>query len=590
MARAVEENGEAMRLDPLMQRALSAVNNVDLVVVGSGAAGLTAALTATLDGLSVAVLEAAPRVGGTTSRSSGTAWIPNNQLMLAAGFPEDADAATDYLSALVAEHAPRDGWLAFLKQAPQMQADLEARAEVLFRPYLHAPDYRSSLEGAAPGGRALEPVAFDGRLLGGWFETLAEPLRELMVFGGMMVTRAEAQRLIRAERSPAAMLEGLKLIARHLRDRTRYRRGTRLVMGNALVARLLLGTLTRGGLVFTNCLVDQVQMESGRATGVSGLHRGRQFSLSARAGVILAGGGFPADPEMRAKYLPPLTPSYSPASPSARGTSIKLGLATGGQLGPDVGTNAMWFPSSLWARPDGGLAVYPHIALDRAKPGSIIVNQTGERFANEAVSYHDFCLAMFRCGAAACPAWMIVGRDFIRRYGLGVIRPRTPSLKSFLRSGYLKTAQNQNELERTLHLPPDSLRRSIDRFNGFAVQGRDEDFQRGETSYEISNGDSSRGLANPCLGKIPADRLFAVALWPTPLATARGLLCGTEGQVLDHSGSAIPGLYAAGNDMQSVFGGQYPGAGAQIGPAMTFGWAAARHAARHMQEIYGRTT
>jgi Succinate dehydrogenase/fumarate reductase, flavoprotein subunit len=580
-----------MRLDPSMQRSLVELAEVDLVVLGSGAGGLTAALTATLEGLTVAVLEISPLFGGTTARSSGTVWIPNNQLMRAAGFAPDADAAKTYLSGLVAEHAPSEGWLAFLEQAPQMQADLETRAGIAFRPYLAAPDYHSALEGAAPGGRAVEPAAFDGRSLGGWFEKLAEPMRELTVLGGMMLTRAEAQRLIWAERSPVAMLEGLRLLARHVRDRgTRYRRGTRLVMGNALAARLLHGVLTRGGLAFTHVHVHQIRMDAGRAAGVSGVHGGRPFSLRARAGVVLAGGGFPADPEMRSRYLPPMTPPHTPAGPFSRGSTIRLGVAAGGCIGPDAGSNAFWFPSSLWVRPGGGIAVYPHIALDRAKPGSIIVDQNGERFANEALSYHDFCSAMFRHGATACPAWMIAGGDFIRRYGLGVIRPRTPSLGAYLRSGYLKTAEGPDALAQALGMPPGSLGRSIAQFNDAARQGRDADFRRGETAYEVSNGDASRSPDNPCLGEVATGRLYAVALWPTPLATARGLLCGGAGEVLDRSGRPIPGLYAAGNDMQSVFGGQYPGAGAQIGPAMTFGWAAARHAARHMQDIDGRVT
>nr|CAD6615202.1 FAD-binding protein [Rhizobium sp. Khangiran2] len=579
-----------MRLDPSMQQSLAALGEVDLIVLGTGAAGLTAALTATLEGLSVVVLEAAPVVGGTTARSSGTAWIPDNRLMRAAGFAPDAEAARAYLSALIRDADAQEAWQVFLTHAPKMQADLEDRAEILFRPYRSAADYRSNLEGAASGGRALEPIEFDGRRLDNWFDRLAEPMRELTILGGMMITRAEAQRLIHAERSPAAMLEGLKLLLRHLRDRLCFRRGTRLVMGNALVARLLHATLIRGGLVFTNAHVREIKLTQGRVAGVGGVYGERPFSLAARAGVVLAGGGFPADPEMTSRYLPTLAPGHSPASPFARGTTIGLGIKAGGQMGPDLGLNALWFPSSLWARPDGGLAVYPHIALDRAKPGSIIIDQAGERFANEASSYHDFCAAMFRHGPAACPAWMVVGRDFIRRYGLGVIRPRTASLNPFLRSGYLKTGNDPEELARELHLPPGSLSRSIAKFNECVREGQDAGFRRGESAYERANGDASRGFANPCLGEVGPGRLYAVALWPTPLATARGLLCGSSGEVLDNEGDAIPGLYAAGNDMQSVFGGEYPGAGAQIGPAMTFGWAAARHAARRVQDFNGRDT
>lgn len=568
-----------MRLDPAERRSLEALEAVDLVVLGSGAGGLSAALTATLEGMSVAVLEIAPVFGGTTARSSGTTWVPDNRLMQAAGFPPDREAARRYLREIVGEQAPSAPWERFLELAPAMQADLEDRAGILFRPLMSAPDYRSDLDGAALGGRPLEPLPFDGRKLGGWFELLAEPLREMTVLGGMMVTRAEAQRLIWAERSPPALLEGAALVVRHLRDRLRYPRGTRLVMGNALVARMLHAVLKRGGHAWENVRIGQIEMRAGRASGVSGLVAGRDFTLRARRGVVLAGGGFPANPALRAAHLPKPTAAHTPAGPFARGTTIALGLAAGGHLGEQAGDNAFWFPSSFWSRSDGGLSIWPHIALDRAKPGSLIVDATGRRFANEAQSYHDFCAAAYARGETAVPCWMIAGRGFIQRYGLGVIRPRTPSLRAWVASGYLKTGNGPEALARTIGLPPEALIETIATFDRAAGLGHDDDFQRGETAYERSNGDAARGLPNPCLGKIGDGRLYAVALWPTPLATARGLACGPSGEVLDASGTAIPGLYAAGNDMQSVFAGRYPGAGAQIGPAMAFGWAAARHAA-----------
>jgi len=272
----------------------------------------------------------------------------------------------------------------------------------------------------------------------------------------------------------------------------------------------------------------------------------------------------------------------------ARPATESLPSTLRGQLGPSRGTNAMWFPSSHWVRPEGGMAVYPHIALDRARPGALVVDQNGVRFANEALSYQDFCEAILRHGAAASPCWLIADRDFVRRYGLGVIRPRTLSLGRYVEAGYLHRGASPEELGASIGVPAQALRRSIERMNAFARSGRDEDFARGETAYERSNGDGTRGLANPCLGPINMNALCAVALWPAPFATARGLLCGTSGEVLDAEGRAIPGLYAAGNDMQSVFGGHYPGAGAQIGPAMAFGWAAARHAARRARMFQGR--
>jgi len=573
--------------DPDQRQMPGASGAVDLIVLGSGAAGLTAALTALLEGLSVTVLEIADRFGGTSARSSGTVWIPDNALMRAAGFAPDREAAETYLDALVGTLGPREPWLAFLDAAPKMQADLEARAGIAFRPYLAAPDYQSDLPGAALGGRPLEPAAFDGRRLGKWFALIAPPLPELTILGGMMVTRAEAGRLIRADRSISALAEGARLVLRHARDRTRWPRGTRLVMGNALIARLVEAVLSRGGALYENAHVTEVQKDGERIAGVTGLWKGSAFTLRARYGVVLAGGGFPADPDKRASNLPSPVAQHTAAAPTARGKTIDLGIAAGGTAGPPGRDNALWFPSSLWARPDGGLAVYPHIALDRAKPGSIAIDSTGRRFANEALSYHDFCRAIYDRGPAAVPCWLIGDRDFLRRYGMGVIRPRTLRLKRYIAGGYLKHGADAAALARAICVPADALVESIARFNQLARSGQDRDFGRGETAYERANGDASRGEVNPCLGPVGLRDLYAVALWPTPLGTSRGLMASDDGEVLDAGGRPVPGLYVAGNDMQSCFAGEYPGAGAQIGQGMTFGWRVARHAARANRD--GRT-
>lgn len=572
--------GGDMLREPGMRPALDTLGEVDLIVLGSGASALTAALTALLEGLTVAVLEVAPVFGGTSARSSGTVWVPDNRLMRAAGMALDRKAAERYLETLIGDRGPREPWQAFLDGAPRMQADLEARAGIVFRPYMAAPDYRSDLPGAGQGGRPLEPVEFDGRQLGDWFRLLADPLPGLTVLGGMMVTRAEAERLIRPERSISSIALGARLVLRHLGDRMRHHRGTRLVMGNALVARLMHGVLSRGGLLYENVVVEHLAREGGRVTGVSGHVLGKPFRLKAQAGVLLAGGGFPSSPEKRRREMPHPTPEHSPAAPFAQGTTIDLALASGAALGPAGRDNALWFPSSLWQRGNGSTAVWPHIVLDRAKPGSMIVDTSGQRFANEALSYHDFCRAIYARGPEAQPCWLIAGREFIRRYGMGVIRPRTPSLRRWIAAGYLRCGRDAPALARQIGVPPEALTAAMARFDDMAAKGRDSDFGRGETLYQRSNGDASRGLANPCLGSVGGGELFAVALWPTPLGTSRGLASSIDGEVLDASGNAIPGLYVAGNDMQSCFAGEYPGAGAQIGQGMTFGWRAVKHIIR----------
>lgn len=551
----------------------------DLVILGSGAGGLTAALTAALAGLRPLVVEHLPHIGGTSARSSGTVWVPGNSHLRDAGIADDRAQAERYLGSLVGNRGEAAQWQAFLENAPRMVADLGARAGLAFRPYMTAPDYRQDHPGAAAGGRPLEPLPFDGRLLGANFRRLAWPLPELMLFGGMMVTRGEAMTLLRADRSPAAAWLGLRLVGRYLRDRIGQPRGTRLVLGNALVARLLKALQDRGVPVLTGTTVERLVARQGRICAVE-LRQddGVTVTVEAPRGVILAGGGFPASAALRAAHLPQPVATHSPASPGADGSTLALAEAAGAALGPPGLDNALWFPSSLAARADGSTAIYPHIVLDRSKPGLIAVDSAGQRFTNEAVSYHEFVRAMYRAAPPAIPAWLVCDSAFIRRYGLGLIRPRAPSLRRHVASGYLRSAPHVEGLAAEIGLPPAALAATVARFNGFAAAGRDADFQKGETIYDRSNGDPSIG-PNPCLGPIARPPFHAVAVWPTPLGTSRGLRADSQARVLSPSGAPIPGLYVCGNDMQSAFGGEYPGAGAQLGQAMTFAWLAARHAA-----------
>lgn len=553
---------------------------VDVVVLGSGVAGLTAALSAAEAGLRPLVIEHADQVGGTSARSSGTVWIPGNHHLRDHGIIDDAARAEAYLSGLVGNAGEAAMWRAFLDRGPRMLADLEERAGLVFRPFMQAPDYRQDIEGAAAGGRALEPPAFDGRLLAQDFDRLAWPLPELMLFGGMMLTRAEAAQLLSAHRSPQALALAARLVSRYLADRLRHRRGTRLVLGNALVARLLKAVLDRNVPVLTGVESQSLVKQDGRVCAVAVRHGGGEAAVKASAGVILAGGGYPASQAWRARELPAPVADHTPAAPGADGSTIDLALAAGAALGPKGLDNALWFPSSIARRSDGSTAVYPHIVLDRSKPGLIAVGAAGERFVNEAVSYHEFVRAMYRAPEAqsAIPTFLVCDRAFIRRYGLGLIRPRTPSLRKHVANGYLHEGGTIAELAGRAGIRPDALTATVERFNGFAKTGVDAEFGKGETIYDRSNGDPDVA-PNPCIGPIATPPFYALRIVPTPLATSRGLRADTSARVLDEEGAPIPGLYVCGNDMHSAFGGEYPGAGAQLGPAMTFAWIAARHAA-----------
>jgi 3-oxosteroid 1-dehydrogenase len=551
----------------------------DFVVLGSGAGGLTAALTAALAGLRAIVVEHQPVIGGTSARSSGTVWVPGNPYLPQASAAADKATAAQYLEALTGDRGERALWQTFLEQAPQMIADLDRNAGVRFKPYMTAPDYRQDKPGAAAGGRPLEPLAFDGRTLGEDFKRLAAPLPELMLFGGMMITRGEALQLLRADRSLNSAWLGLRLVARYALDRLRHARGTRLVLGNALVANLFHAARSRGVRVLTSASAQRLIKNDGRVSEVVLAMEEKPLAISARRGVVLAGGGFPASASWRAEQLPKPTPEYTSAAPGCDGSTLSLAMDAGAALDRSGQDNALWFPSSIAKRSDGSTAVYPHIVLDRAKPGLIAVNAVGMRFVNEAVSYHEFVRAMYRANtnAQSIPAWLICDRQFIQRYGLGLIRPRIPGVRKYVASGYLQEAGSIAELAAALKLPADALQATVVRFNEFAMRGNDEDFGKGNNIYDRSNGDPSIA-PNPCLGPIKQAPFYAVAVWPTPLGTSRGLRADIHARVLSESGAPIPGLYTCGNDMQSAFGGEYPGAGAQLGQAMTFGWIAARHA------------
>jgi 3-oxosteroid 1-dehydrogenase len=538
----------------------------DLIVLGAGASGMTAALVAAIEGLRPLVVERTSQVGGTSARSSGTLWIPT-----------DTDAAVRYLDALVGDKADRRLRRAFLEAGPAMIEYLRRHAGFEFRPYPHHPDYRQELPGAALGGRPLEPPPFDGRELGERFGSVASPIPELMLFGGMMVTRAEAARLLQAHRSPSAAWLGARMLTRFLADRLRHPRGTRLVLGNALVARLYFNLLRRKVPLWLSTRVERLVVESGRVRGVEVRREGQRRAVRARLGVVLAGGGFPANREMRERHLPRPVAQHTPAAEACVGETIRLGIEAGGVLGEAAGDNALWFPSSVAPRRDGTTAVYPHIVLDRAKPGLIAVNASGRRFTNEAASYHEFTRAMYR--TSSVPAWLVCDRAFLWRYGLGMVRPRTVFLKPFLANGYLKASETVEGLARSIEIGATGLAETVRRHNAFARAGADEDFGKGGNEYDRANGDPGH-RPNPCLGAIALAPFYAVRVEPTPLGTSLGLVTNEFAEVLGRSSRPVGGLYAVGNDMHSVMGGEYPGAGAQLGPGMTFGYIAARHAAR----------
>ncbi|MEQ6898009.1 FAD-dependent oxidoreductase [Microbacterium sp. KR10-403] len=555
---------------------------VDLLVLGSGAAGLSAATTAAARGLDVLVLEKTEYLGGTTAYSAGTCWIPGHRHQRAEGQTGEHDAALRYLDLIVGDKAPRELREAYLDRGPEM-IDFFDDLGVRFWHSRTVVDYHPEVEGAGIG-RALEPETFDGRLLGDEdFRRVRWPVPEFALFGGtLMVRRAEVNTLLELFRgSPRAAWLALRLGVRWFVDRLSHPRGTRLAMGNALVAHLFHTLKQHGGHVSFSSTAKELILDGGRVVGaVVGSH-GREVRIAARRGVVLAGGGFSASAAWRKEHLPHPTPQFTRAAEGATGDTLSLGMQAGGVLGPDHGDNALWFPSSIGRRRDGSLMVFPHI-WDRAKPGIVAVGRSGRRFVDESVSYDRFVRAMYRANTddETVPAWLVLDAATLHAYGLGMIRPHTsrPFLTKYIRDGYLYRGRTIRELAARIGVDPEGLETTVRTANHAAASGVDEEFGKGTTTFGRQYGDP-RHQPNGNLGPIRTGPFYALAVVPTPLGTALGLKTDVHARVLDGDGKPVAGLYAAGNDADSPMGAEYPGAGCQVGAGMTFGYVAALDAA-----------
>lgn len=552
----------------------------DAVVIGAGAGGMTAACVAAAAGCSVLLVEQTGLVGGTTAISGGMVWLPANHKTAEAGRPDSLDAARRYLAATVPGER-REMLETFLIQADAALRELEAKTALRFQPVLTYPDYYPDLPGGTAGGRVLEPVPFDGSLLGHAFALVRDPLPEFTLFGGMMVSRKDIPHFRRVLKSPASALRAGRLIMEYLFQRLRMRRGTSLYLGNALVARLLRSVLDLGVTIRTGVGVES--LEIGADGRVSSLvwrdDQGRSGRFVARRGIVLATGGLSYEPDLRRNYVPEaagtLTATVRSGS-SPRGAV--LASAVGASLSAPTRDGAFWVPASTFARADGSKGVFPHTVTDRAKPGLIAVDCHGRRFVNEALSYHEFVRAQLSHANSAIPAWLICDRAFLWKYGLGKIKPFSASVKADIASGYLIEAKSIADLARQIGVPASALTETVRRFSLSAKRGEDPEFGRGGDVYQRSLGDADV-QPNPCVAPIEQAPFYAVKVVPADLGMSAGIVTDASTRVLRADGSVIPGLYACGNDMASIMEGAYPGPGITLGPALVFGWIAGRQLA-----------
>lgn len=553
------------------------------MVFGSGAAGMATAVVSALEGLTVLLCEKSDKLGGTTATSGGAIWVPGTTQSRHSGAPSDIESARIYLDGEVGDYGDPVLREVFLQTGAEALDYFEAWTEVKLKADNPYPDYHPERPGGATGGRTLRAPEFDGRLLGEDFRLVRPPIDEFMVLGGMMFARAEIKHLIRPWASRKSLALAVKSVLSYGLQRLRYPRGTRLLLGNALIARLLFSLRKAGAAIAVNAKLVSIIGSDRQVEGAIVERDGRSVRIRARRGVVLATGGFAASQKWRRQMLPDTDLPDSLAFAGARGEGIEAAMAVGADLNTNHITPFFWMPASIMQWSAKRRTVFPHIR-DRPKPGLIAVNAAGKRFVNEANSYQDFVTAMLATNKTepSIPAYLICDRTFVQDYGLGVVYPVWHLLAFFTRRGYLRTAPTLDDLARKIGVDPAGLAASVARHNRDAKTGFDTAFGKGSTALNRYNGDAGNA-PNPCLKPIAKPPFIALPVYPAPIGTSLGLRTDKDAQVLASDGSVIKGLYAVGNDMSSIMGGFYPGPGITLGPAMVFAYRAGRHAARHSE-------
>ncbi len=555
---------------------------VDILVVGTGAGAMTAAVRASDLGANTLLIEKADRYGGASAMGSCLLWIPNNHLMPGVGIDDSPEEAWEYLQGTAGDGGgvAEDRLRAYVDSSPvalKWLAD-ETHAEFVAQPAY--PDYYPRVSGSKPGGRSVEPAHFDARLLGDDFLDMADQNLQMQVMGRLALSAIEAQLVMTGQ--PGGMPLFMKLIMKYALDipfRFKSKRDRNLAMGNALVGMLRLSLRDRGVPLWLNTPAQELISEDGRVVGVVCEHEGRSCRIRASKGVILGAGGFEGNQAMREKYLPhPTHTDWTCANKHNTGDVINMGLSLGAGL--DLMDDAWWGPVTVTPGEDFARM----FVIEKSLPGCIFVDKAGGRFVNEAAPYIDIVNAMYavHTEASPCvPAYMVFDATYRKSYICGPINPGSTQpdwmVKKFFDSGYIKRSDSIEGLAQQLGVDAAGLKASVAKNNEYAASGKDLDFQKGDTIYDQYYGDANV-TPNPCLGPIAKPPFYGIEAHPGELGTKGGLAVDACARVLKESGEVIPGLYAIGNCSGAVMGRSYPGAGATIGPATTFGFIAANDA------------
>lgn len=559
----------------------------DVVVVGSGAGGMTAALCAKAQGLSAVVIEKDAVYGGTSAVSGGGIWIPCNPDIPRVGGQDSYEDALHYLRQLVGSEVPQANVEAYLREAPQMVRYLDEQLGVKFRSVPKYPDYYPELPGGKPGFRSMEPADFDAARLGEEFDRQRPAFRGTQLFGRIAMNQVEAHQLF--SRDPGWISLMLRMVLRYwlnLPWRRRTRRDRRQTLGQALTGALREAMLRRDVPLHLNTGLSSLVQQHGRVVGVDtqgaqGLRRYR-----ARRGVVLACGGFESNQQMRDQYLPqPTRAEWTAAPPINHGDGIRAGRALGA---------ALRHMDQVWGSPTvrkPGAAQQITLFVERGMPGCVAVNAKGLRFVNEAATYPDFLKAMYADhakGNGTVPCWLIFDATFRYKYPAGLFLPGQIEPDRSLPADWLDKvyfrADTLAALAGKIGVDARNLDRTVTRMNEYARTGVDPEFGKGNSAIDRYYSDKNV-KPNPCLGPILKPPFYAIRMDAGEIGTKGGLVTDPHARVLREDGSVIEGLYAVGNTSAAVMGPTYAGAGSTLGPAMTFGYVAARDLAQQTQAM-----
>jgi 3-oxosteroid 1-dehydrogenase len=537
----------------------------DVVVVGAGGAGMTAALAAAKRGMSTVLVEKSSWFGGSTARSGGGVWIPGNYALKAARQDDTPEAAKLYLDSIVGDVVPKVRRDTYIDRGPEVMEFIRENTPVRFQWVPQYSDYLPEAPGGRAAGRSVEPVPMDGRFLGDELERLHPPYTNAPA--NLIVTQADFRKIHTGFRTLRGPLTMMKIFFSKLFSGLLGRK--MFAMGKALAIGLRKGLVDADVPVLYDTELTELVVEDGRVVGIKVLRDGEESVIRARRGVILGSGGFEKSAELREKYLPsPTDPDWSTAAASNTGGGILAGIAAGAEI--DLMDDAWWGPTIPLPRG-------PWFCLaERTLPGAIMVNAEGRRFMNEALPYVEATHAIYdgeATGVRHVPCWMVFDQTYRNRYIFAGLGGRQPIPGSWLKSGAIVRAGTLESLAEKIEVPVDQLTATVERFNGFAKSGVDEDFRRGESAYDKYYSDPTV-KPNPSLAPIGKAPFYAVKIVPGDLGTKGGLVTDEKARVLRADGSVIEGLYAAGNTSAAVMGHTYAGPGATIGPALVFGYLA----------------